>query len=71
MMKKKARSTPAASAQVLLAEVRMVLLAQAKDRQRFQRLLKAHHYLGSLQPVGEQLYYAAVDGRGGPDAAPA
>jgi hypothetical protein len=63
-MNKKARSQPTASEQVLLDEVRVVLLPHARDRQRFQRLLKAHHYLGRLQPVGEQLYYAAVDAAG-------
>ena len=63
-MSKKAPPKPTASEQALLDEVRVVLIPQAKDRQRFQRLLQAHHYLGSLKPVGEQLYYAAVDAQG-------
>jgi hypothetical protein len=36
----------------------------AIERRRFQRLLQQHHYLGGLKPVGEQMYYAAVDARG-------
>jgi len=63
-MSKKAPPKPTASEQALLDEVRLILIPQAKDRQRFQRLLKAHHYLGGLKPVGEQLYYAAVDAQG-------
>lgn len=63
-MNKAARGKSPASEQVLLDEVRVVLLPQAKARQRFQRLLKTHHYLGGLKPVGEQLYYAAVDAQG-------
>jgi len=35
------------------------------DQQRFvQKLLKKHHYLGSLKPVGERMFYAVVDGKG-------
>jgi hypothetical protein len=55
---------PAQSEQALLAEVRVVLLPDRKDRRRFQRWLDQHHYLGGVKPVGEQLYYVAVDGRG-------
>jgi len=60
-MSKKMQSKPTVSEQALLDEVRVVLVPQSKDRQRFQRLLKEHHYLGSLKPVGEQLYYVALD----------
>ena len=63
-MSKKTRFTPTATEQTLLEEVRVVLIPQAKDRQRFQRLLKEQHYLGSLKPVGEQLYYVAADSQG-------
>lgn len=49
--------------QKLLEEVRVVLITDPKERQRFQRLLAQHHYLGRLKPVGEQLYYAAVDAK--------
>jgi len=63
-MSKKTRLTPTATEQTLLEEVRVVLIPQSKDRQRFQRLLKERHYLGSLKPVGEQLYYVAADSQG-------
>lgn len=47
--------------QVLLDQVRIVLVTERDDRRRFQQLLQQHHYLGALKPVGEQMYYAAVD----------
>jgi len=50
--------------QALLRQVRVVLLTELRDRRRFQRLLQQHHYLGALKPVGEQMYYAAVDAQG-------
>jgi len=55
---------PTESQQALLEDVRVILVPQPKDRQRFQRLLDRHHYLGRLKPVGEQLYYVAVDAQG-------
>jgi Domain of unknown function (DUF4338)/DDE_Tnp_1-associated len=58
------RTKPTATQQCVLDEVRVIPLPDRKDRRRFQRLLKAHHYLGDLKAVGEQLYYAAVDARG-------
>lgn len=57
-------SLPAQSEQALLDEVRVVLLPESRDRQRFQSLLKKHHYLGGVKAVGERLYYAAVDAQG-------
>jgi len=42
----------------------MVLVTDPEERRRFQRLLGKHHYLGGLKAVGEQLYYAAIDGTG-------
>jgi len=48
----------------VLDQVRVVLVSEPKDRRRFQGLLARHHYLGRLKPVGEQLYYAAVDAEG-------
>src|ERR1043165_844987 len=61
----KAKASPSCSSsesqQKLLEEVRVVLVTDLKDRQHFQRLLAQHHYLGRLKPVGEQLYYVAVD----------
>ncbi|MEI7731842.1 MAG: Druantia anti-phage system protein DruA, partial [Verrucomicrobiota bacterium] len=49
---------------VLLDEVRVVLVNDRSDRQRFQRLLRQHHYLGGIRAVGEQLYYVAVEAQG-------
>ena len=46
----------------MLEELRVVLLPEANNRRRFQNLFHTHHYLGGLKPVGEQLYYVAVDG---------
>jgi hypothetical protein len=55
---------PPEVAQVVLEEVRVVLVTDLEERRRFQRLLCKHHYLGGLKAVGEQLYYAAVDAQG-------
>jgi len=63
-MKTKKSPRPTASEQSLLDDVRVILLPDRQDRRRFQRLLDKHHYLGGVKPVGEQLYYVAVDGRG-------
>jgi hypothetical protein len=63
-MSKSEPRKPTVSEQSLLEEVQVVLIPEAKDRRRFQRLLEKHHYLGGLKPVGEQLYYVAVDGQG-------
>lgn len=63
-MSKSKPPKPTASEQALLEEVQVVLIPGSKDRRRFQSLLQKHHYLGRLKPVGEQLYYVAVDGRG-------
>lgn len=52
---------PSADQQTLLEQVRVVLVTAPDERRRLQRLLQQHHYLGRLKPVGEQLYYAAVD----------
>jgi len=50
--------------QVLLDQVRVVLLTEAGERRRFQRLLQQHHYLGAVKPVGEQMCYVAIDAKG-------
>jgi len=64
----KLNKTPVQSAsdtiQASLADLRVVLVTEPDQQRRFQALLKKHHYLGSLKPVGERMYYAAVDGRG-------
>jgi hypothetical protein len=38
---------------------------RAAERPRCMRLLARHHYLGALQPVGEQVIYVAVGPNGG------
>jgi len=53
-----------ATEQALLDQVRIVPVTERDDRRHFQRLLQQHHYLGALKPVGEQMYYAAVDAQG-------
>lgn len=62
--KKSFSPRPSATEQVLLEEVRIVLVTPPEERRRFQRLLRKHHYLGALKAVGEQMYYAAVDAQG-------
>jgi len=55
---------PSPGEQVVLEQLQIVLVTGSQERRRFQQLLKKHHYLGSLQPVGEQMYYAALDAQG-------
>jgi hypothetical protein len=54
---------PDSEQQQLLDEVK-VQLGERRDLPRLQSLLRRHHYLGMLRPVGEQLFYVAVDGQG-------
>lgn len=54
---------PDAGQQQVLKEVR-VNVASRTQLPSIQKLLKAHHYLGSLKPVGERLYYIATDASG-------
>ena len=42
-------------------QVRLLELVELK---RCNQLLEEHHYLGSVKPVGERLYYAATDHQG-------
>ncbi len=63
-MKQKKSASRLPTEEALLSEVRVILVKQRTERRRFQRLLNKHHYLGGLQAVGEQLYYAAVDTHG-------
>ena len=48
-----------------LIETLRVRPIRADERSRSMRLLARHHYLGALQPVGEQLIYVAVGPNGG------
>jgi hypothetical protein len=54
---------PGADQQRLLQEVR-VRLATRAELPHLHRLLNRHHYLGSLKPVGERLFYVATDAAG-------
>ena len=54
---------PKASEQTLLEEIRVIPLLGAKARRRFQQALDEYHYLGKIHPVGEQIYYVAVDSK--------
>lgn len=49
--------------QQLVDEVQL-RLADARELPRVQSLLRRHHYLGALRPVGERLVYIAVDKQG-------
>jgi len=62
--KKLSSRTPADTDPALLKAVQIELVIEPEQRRRFQRLLQKHHYLGGLKPVGEQMYYAAVDAQG-------
>lgn len=59
----KTRIFPDAEQQQLLDEVQ-VRLANPQELPRVQSLLRRHHYLGVLRPVGERLFYVAVDKQG-------
>src|ERR1700747_738556 len=56
----KSKKLPDPIQQQLLNGVR-VNLATPAQRARLNRLLDKHHYLGSVRPVGERLYYLARD----------
>jgi hypothetical protein len=56
-------SLPSFDQQSLLDGIQIRLLDKA-DLPRADQLLAQHHYLGSLQPVGERLHYAVIDMHG-------
>jgi hypothetical protein len=60
----KPSATAQFNASVILAEVQIQLLSTAQGKIRARRLLDQHHYLGNVQAVGEQLFYAITEGRG-------
>jgi hypothetical protein len=62
--KKSSSDMPSETAQEVLEQVQIVLVAGVEERRYFQKLLRKHHYLGGLRAVGEQMYYAAVDAQG-------
>jgi hypothetical protein len=60
---RKPKRLPDADQQRLLREVK-VELAPRHALAQINRLLGQHHYLGSIKPVGERLYYLARDVQG-------
>jgi len=54
---------PGPDEQVVLDELRVVLVS-AKQKAKWDRLVRQHHYLKSARLVGEQLRYAVIDGSG-------
>jgi hypothetical protein len=48
-----------------IAEVQIQLLSTAVQKSRARRYLAKHHYLGDVRAVGEQLWYAITDAKGG------
>jgi hypothetical protein len=56
----KSKKLPDKAQQQFLREVR-VDLGKPGEITRINRLLHKHHYLGSVRPVGERLYYVARD----------
>ena len=60
---RKPRRLPDESQQALLNQTQ-VNLATRSQLPRIDKLLDQQHYLGSLRPVGERLYYLATDAAG-------
>ena len=60
---KRTKRLPDQTQQKLLDEVRVELATPAQIPQ-INTLLRQHHYLGSLRPVGQRLYYLARDAAG-------
>ena len=56
----KPRACPDVAQQTVLDQVR-VRVAETHELDRFDELLDARHYLGSVRPVGERLHLVAVD----------
>ena len=51
-------------AAILFSTVQVQVLESAEQRERAQSVLAAHHYLGGVQAVGEQIHYAVSDEQG-------
>lgn len=60
----KSTPMPSDNEQALLDQTQVRLLPDTAELPRFNQLLDEHHYLKSLQPFGERLYYVATDGQG-------
>jgi len=54
---------PLPEAQTVLDRLQVRLL-ERHELARCHELLQQHHYLGSVKPVGERLYYVAIDSQG-------
>ena len=54
---------PRPEEQTVLERLQVSLL-ESVDLKRCNQLLEEHHYLGSVKPVGERLYYVATDPQG-------
>ena len=54
---------PRPEEQEVLDQLRVRWL-ETHELKRCNELLEAHHYLGSVKPVGERLYYVATDPQG-------
>lgn len=50
--------------QQVLDEVRVRLVQSSRERRRCNALLKEHHYLRDIKPVGEQRWYVAEGAKG-------
>jgi hypothetical protein len=59
----KPQRMPGPDEQVVLDELQVVLVS-AKQKAKWDRLVRQHHYLKSARLVGEQLRYVVTDGRG-------
>jgi hypothetical protein len=55
---------PDGTEQELLDGIRVRLVRTGRERRRCNSLLEAHHYLGKIQPVGEQCWYVVEDAHG-------
>ena len=60
---KKPLRLPDARQQTILDQLQVRLLERS-ELHRAHQLLDEHHYLGSLKPVGQRLYYVATDADG-------
>ena len=49
---------------VSLDDIQIIPLTEPLDQGRLQSLLREHHYLGQIKPVGERMLYAAIDPSG-------
>jgi hypothetical protein len=61
---RKPKRLPSDKEQQIVDTIR-VRPAKPSERKRCMRLLDKHHYLGAIQPVGEQIIYVAVGPSGG------